>query len=270
MILVVPIVLLVLYFGGWNDVLALHRDNITLLGVIGNSYVHASFWGHLFPNLVAYFLTVVPMYFLLNSLRMSRFFRTLFLLNVIVLPTVISALAIPSDLTFANPSFKFLGFSGSDASLMGGLLIAMMLYLKQMFGINLNFAAPALIGFMAFTFSFQYGASTGLVGLSAGAGAVVIFAFFFILLYRSGNKERFTRSGKRESPRAKIGPLLIPFATLIIFAAFFYPTTIVINGAVVNVVVHYIGLIVGIMTAFFLGSWEYERLSSPSSSSLAP
>ena len=207
MILVVPIVLLVLYFGGWNDVLALHRDNITLLGVIGNSYVHASFWGHLFPNLVAYFLTVVPMYFLLNSLRMSRFFRTLFLLNVIVLPTVISALAIPSDLTFANPSFKFLGFSGSDASLMGGLLIAMMLYLKQMFGINLNFAAPALIGFMAFTFSFQYGASTGLVGLSAGAGAVVIFAFFFIL--RRDNWDQVFRAtfGDKEAISTKLREL---------------------------------------------------------------
>lgn len=71
---------------------------------------------------------------------MRRYFRILFSLNILVLPTVISAIAIPSDLTFRHGT-EFLGFSGADASLFGGLLIASMLLFRDMFDISLGYLA---------------------------------------------------------------------------------------------------------------------------------
>jgi hypothetical protein len=128
-----------------------------------------------------------------------------------------------------------------------------------MFDISFTYMPASLIAFMAFTFSSQYSGPAGFMGTALVAFTIVLFALFFVLLYESGKKVRYTKSGKVERPSARIFLLMIPFVCLAIFAIFFYPSTVVIDDAIVNVIEHYVGLIAGIITSFFLGSWEYER-----------
>ena len=266
-ILVIPVILFALYFipKSWHDALVLNRDNPTILGVVGNSYVHAAFWTHLIPNIVAYFLILMPTYFLLLSMDKRRLFYQVFLLNILVLPTLNSVINLYVALSLPSLPPNSLGFSGVDASLLGAFLIAVMIFGNDVFGFSLGYSELTLVSFMALLFVFQYGYALGATEFFLAIPILLVFAFFFVVLVRSGRKEGLA-SGKPITPTLKVSFLIIPLGVLLLFAAFLYPQTVIIDNSEVNVFEHYAGILIGIVVAALLG----ERATRPKAIPSAP
>lgn len=249
----VVIVLLLLFLlpEGWKNTLILHRNSTTLWGIIGNSYVHQEI-SHILSNVVAYLVVTMAMYGILIRLEMRRTFYKVFLVDVLVLPTVISLIWVPVDKWLPNFPNDSLGFSGAVASLVGGLVLSLLIFYHVRYGFRVDYGVATSLFFLLFLFTWTYGFAIGWYGTVLYSAILILFVVYFLLYSRTGQSEIVSPSGKVMPPIARIVFLMVPEAVILLFTVFFFPTQVVIGKSEVNVEVHYIGIVVGLITAFFL------------------
>lgn len=132
LIMLVELVLVLLFFlpSSVKEQFILHKDYMNLIDLLGNHFVHENI-SHLLFNMVGYLLVSIPLFLLVLKFGNVKTFYKLFVLNLTLVPIVVSLVWIPVNRYIWTSIQTTMGFSDINAAFMGSLIVAYALeYLK--------------------------------------------------------------------------------------------------------------------------------------------
>jgi len=244
-LVVIPLILFALHFfipEELKEKLALHRDYIIGYEIFTNHFIHTDL-KHLLENVISYLIAVVLLYVPLTFINEKRMFYILFILNLTILPIIISLIDIRISPLQYN---KTLGFSGIVSSFLGMETYAWILFLNKNLGINTVFASISFILLIFFSLAFVYAQNNLLLIFFSLAVSLV----FLILTFKSINK----KAEKKLIRRARF-PLIVELLKALIFVFYFIVFVFALamfpyNPTGINIMAHYFGYLIGISTFF--------------------
>jgi len=223
--------------------------------------MHEDFTNHLLPNIFAYFVAVLPLYWVLSKLNERRFFYKLFAFNLLAMPFILSLSWIGACI-FWGIQTRSSGFSGINSTFFGAFIFAYSLFLHETLKVDMHYANLSAIFLAALIFTLTY---STLSMIATTAIAITLLAAFSTLTYKtvksadSQAKVKLQERIKNPKIAAILTNMLIPFLYLLIFAfnLTLFPTQIVQGNVVVNVFIHYTGFVFGIGTAQLI--WQTRK-----------
>jgi len=258
-----------------KEMLILHRDYFNGLDIFANNFVHKDF-NHLESNLIFYECLIFILYIILFNNR--RLFYTLLVINLFIVPLVISLIWIPINRFIIKQISTTYGFSGIVSSIAGMVIYGCILYLHKKINIDILYTCCSLVIFTMLLFGLNY------IPLKENLSVIIfLFAIFLFELYQTMKsidrkaKEKFVieLSEKAEVCLFKISKrlsILSPFVKLVadfvvevslffvylvaaFILAFLLPNTFIYENTVVNFFIHYLGFIVGIAIFYLVSHW---------------
>jgi len=259
----IPVTILALFYlpNGIKELLVLYSDSLSVFALFSCHFVHEDFANHLLPNIFAYFVAVLPLYWVLFKLNEKRLFYKLFAFNLLATPFILS-LSWIGACAFWNVQTRSLGFSGINSAFLGAFIFAYTLFLYKTLRVDMHYASLSAMFFAALIFTLTY---STLSVIATTAIAITLLAAFSMLAYKtvksadSQAKVKLQEKIKNPKITAILTNMLIPFLYLLIFAfnLILFPTQIVQGNVIVNIFIHYIGFVFGIGTAQLI--WQTHK-----------
>lgn len=221
----------------------LQIDSPTFLTVFMTHFVHAGF-SHLFNNLTAYFVIVIPAYIMYAFIGRKDIFRRIFLVFLLVFPFILSGLDI---LVLGVDSSR--GFSGIVAAFFGFLPLTIFRFLK----LKLNFDLGTSNSVVLFLF-----AATLIAYIYAGLSFSVALILVLLGLYLWRMSKEAKIGGLRFFPSGSCSRrshwMLASFAFLVFISLPFsmFPPDPVVGDMAVNILSHYSGFALGFVVPYIL------------------
>jgi hypothetical protein len=255
-----------------KEMLILHRDYFNGLDIFANNFVHKDF-NHLESNLIFYGCLIFILYILLFNNR--RLFYTLLVINLFIVPLVISLIWIPVNRFVIKQISITYGFSGIVSSIAGMVIYGCILYLHKKINIDILNACYSLLTFAALLLTLNYSS------LKENLLAIIfLFAIFLFELYQTMKsidkkaKEKWVieLSKKAEAGLIKISKRLSIFLSFLrliadfigesslffvylvatFIMAFLFPNTFSYGNTIVNFFIHYLGFAIGIAIFYLI------------------
>jgi hypothetical protein len=121
-ILTIPLLLSILHFflpENLKEMLVLHKSYLIGYELLTNHFIHGNLQ-HLEGNILYYLISICLLYFPLLVLNKRKLFYTLFILNLTILPIIISLTWIPININILPQQYeRILGFSGIVSLFLG-------------------------------------------------------------------------------------------------------------------------------------------------------
>ena len=258
----VVIALLLIYHlpNNTKELLVLRSDSLNVFALFSCHFVHEDFANHLLPNILAYFVAVLLLYWVLNMLNERRFFYKLFAFNCLAMPFILSLVWIGAC-TFWNAQTRSYGFSGITSAFLGALIFAYVLFLHKTLKLDTCYAYLSAIFLAALLFTLTYFTPT----VTVIATAIALLAVFGTLAYKTVKsidpQARNKLLEKIKNP--KIAAITVDLLLLSLYLVIFllslslFPTQIVQGNTTVNILIHYAGFVLGIGNAQLI--WQYSH-----------
>jgi large-conductance mechanosensitive channel len=246
----IPIVLFLLFLlpGNLKEILVLHRDYSSVYDIFTTNFIHEEF-SHLAFNVMAYTIVIFLLYILLLTLNKKELFYKLLIINLSIVPILISLIWIPVNKFRWTGALRTLGFSGIVSSICGMVVYAYILLLHEKIKINTFYAYLSSIFLIPLLFTLTYFTFTRDVVMIIIALAIV----FFITTYKTTRTidKKAEANLLKTSKRPKTVKLLLPilYLILILFSVALFPKEFIQGNIGVNFFIHYTGFIIG--TAIF-------------------
>jgi len=253
-ILAIPLLLSILHFflpENLKEMLILHKSYLIGYELLTNHFIHGNLQ-HLQGNILYYLISICLLYFPLLALNKRKLFHTLFILNLTILPVIISLIWIPININILPQQYeRTLGFSGIVSSFLGMAVYAWILFFNKTLGINTLFAYISYTLVILVSFAFIYTPNNLLLISSTFSISLI----FLILTFKSINKkaEENLIIRARFPLIAKLlkAYIFVLYLGLFAFAFEMFPY----NHAGTNIMVHYIGFVIGISTFFIVSNY---------------
>lgn len=249
LIVLVELILVLFFFlpASIKEQLVLHKGYTNFIDLLGNHFVHEN-TGHLLFNMIGY-LIVSSMFFLVTFVcgSMKLFYR-IFLLNLTVVPLIVSLIWMPVNANIWTISERTLGFSSIGASFMGSVVVAYFFDYLRLNRINRILMSVFLPISLLLLFGYIYLKNIILATLIIPLVAIYAFSAFKSVpnkLWLKGTKQTILTSVL----------YILPFIFVILFSWSLFPRSIVTENGVVGVYNHFSGFLVGIVAAFV--AYEY-------------
>ena len=262
-LLIILAILIILLFvfclpNNVKKMLILHSDCSRFYDLLTCHFVHEDFANHLLPNILAYFVAVLLLYWVLNMLNERRFFYKLFAFNCLAMPFILSLVWIGAC-TFWNAQTRSYGFSGITSAFLGALIFAYVLFLHKTLKLDTCYAYLSAIFLAALLFTLTYFTPT----VTVIATAIALLAVFGTLAYKTVKsidpqaRNKLLEKIKNPKIAAITADLLLLSLYLVIFllSLSLFPTQIVQGNTTVNILIHYAGFVLGIGNAQLI--WQY-------------
>jgi len=254
-ILAIPLLLSISHFflpENLKEMLILHKSYLIGYELLTNHFIHGNLQ-HLQGNILYYLISICLLYFPLLALNKRKLFYTLFILNLTILPIIISLIWIQININILTQQYaqRSFGFSGIVSSFLGMAIYAWILFFNKTLGINTLFAYISFILVILVSFAFIYTPNNLLLISSTFSISLILL----ILTFKSINK----RAEEKLVRRVKF-PLVVKLLKAYIFVLYFglFAFTFEMfpyNPAGTNIMVHYIGFVVGISTFFVVSNY---------------
>jgi hypothetical protein len=254
-ILAIPLLLSILHFflpENLKEMLILHKSYLIGYELLTNHFIHVNLQ-HLEGNIEYYLISICLLYFPLLALNKRKLFYTLFILNLTILPIIISLIWIPININILHQQYeRTLGFSGIVSSFLGIAVYVWILLFNKTLGINTLFAYISFTLVILVSFTFVYTPNNLLLIFSTLAISLILL----ILTFKSINKK-----DEEKLVRRTRFPLIVKLLKVYIFVLYFglfafafemFPY----NPAGTNIMVHYIGFVIGISTLFIVSNYS--------------
>ncbi len=245
-ILVVPLLLVAIHFltpASLKQALAFSHERFAVYTLFTAAYIHAG-QAHLVGNVLGYLITTLYAYMLCVAAEERQWFWRTFAVFLVALPILVSLssyLAFSTWYPSASPASR--GFSGVVAGFGGFLLVALAVYVKERYSMELG----GVVGVSSFlvlmaTIDFIYSGRVRLVvwGLVAAGIALQV-----------GNYVWQTEVHLEELDQRRIaqdvGAVVLVFAVLGYIVVAMFPAEIVQNGSATNIIAHAMGFLWGIV-----------------------
>jgi len=236
-----------------KELMVLRSDSLSVLSLFSCHFTHENFANHLLPNIFAYFVAVLPLYWLLFALNEKRLFYKLFAFNCLAMPFILSLIWI-AVCKLWSWNTRSLGFSGIASAFLGALVFAYTLFLNKTLKVDTFYAYMSSILLppimLALTY-FIYFAPATIIAIT-----IPLLAAFIPLAYKTiKSTDPQTKNKLKEkikNPNATIIVNLLPYFLYLIIigvSLILFPTQIVQGNTIVNILIHYAGFILGIGTA---------------------
>lgn len=244
-----------------RELLVLRSDSLNVLAFFTCHFVHEDFANHLLPNILAYFVAVVPLYWFLLRLNEKKLFYKLFFFNCLVMPFILSLIWIEAC-AFWNIQTRSLGFSGINSAFLGALIFAYVLLLHERLRVNTSYASLSAMFFAALIFTLTYSTLTIIATTTIAAILLTAFIAFAYKTKKSIDpqaKNKLQEKIKNPKIAAASVNLLLPFLYLLIFlfSLGIFPTQIIQGNITINVFIHYTGFVFGIGAAQLM--WQPQK-----------
>jgi hypothetical protein len=255
-----------------KEMLILHRDYFNGVDIFANNFVHEDF-SHLESNLAAYIVFISILYIALFNNR--RLFYILLMINLSIVPLVISLIWIPINRFIIRQILTTRGFSGIVSSIIGMVVFVYVLYLHKKIKINILYAYYSLLFFSALLLALTY------LPLEKNLLVIIfLFAIFLFELYqtiKSIDKRAEKKLAKELSKKVDVNlvkiskrlNVIFPFMDLVIdfivesslffvyiitflVSALLFPNTFIYGGTTVNFFIHYLGFVIGIIIFYLV------------------
>lgn len=240
LILSVPVVLSLVFWlpESIQNTLVLNYGNPSVFNLWSSAFVHRGF-NHFINNLAAYCLLIGPIYLLFVLAGERKLFRYTFLSFLFIVPFVIALI----NLSLIDPETGA-GFSGIGSAFFGLLPVSLFLFIhnrvtneiKPSHGVVLFLIATGII---ALNYS----------GVPAAVGIILIATLLTVYdVYRIGLDEVQQAATELYRSEGYFELLLFVGLLFLISPLLLFPQEIAQNGNTVNILSHYMGLVLG----FFL------------------
>jgi len=254
-ILAIPLLLSILHFflpENLKEMLILHKSYLIGYELLTNHFIHANLQ-HLQGNIEYYLISICLLYFPLLALNKRNLFYTLLILNLTILPMIISLIWIPININILPQQFaqRSFGFSGIVSSFLGMAVYAWILFFNKILGINTLFAYISFTLVILVSFASIYTPNNLLLIFSTFSISLILL----ILTFKSINKK-----AEEKLVRRTRFPLVVKLLKAYIFVLYFGLFTFAFemfpyNFAGTNIMVHYIGFVIGISTFFIISNY---------------
>jgi hypothetical protein len=250
-IFMIPIVLFLLFLlpGNLKEMLVLHRDYSNVYDIFTTNFIHEEF-SHLAFNVTAYIVVILLFYVLLLTLNKKELFYKLLIVNLSIVPILISLIWIPVNKFIWTGALRTLGFSGIVSSISGMVVYAYILLLHEKIKINTSYAYLSAIFFIPLLFTFIYFTFT----MDILVITILLAIVFSIATYKTVRTiDKKTEANLiKISKRPKLVKLLLPilYLVVILFSLALFPREFVQGNVRINLFIHYTGFIIGTATYF--------------------
>jgi membrane associated rhomboid family serine protease len=156
-IFMIPIALFLLFLlpSNLKELLILHRDYSNIYDIFTTHFIHEEF-SHLVDNIIIYMIVTFLLYALLLTLNRKELFYELLIVNLSIVPIVISLIWMPVNKFIWTGALRTFGFSGIVSSISGMVVYAYILLLHKKIKINTFYAYLSSIFFIPLLFTFIY------------------------------------------------------------------------------------------------------------------
>jgi len=264
-LVVIPLILFALHFflpEELKEKLALHRDYIIGYEIFTNHFIHLDL-EHLLGNVISYLIAVILLYVSLTSINEKRMFYILFILNLTILPIIISLIWIPINKYIIIKFGSTRGFSGIVSSFVGMSICSIILSSFRKFGIkskvayfylSILFLSIFLLTLLLIYFSNDF--TLLLLTLSISMITIILLISYFKSIDKEiGNK--FIKVGEIRL-KVKYGFLILYLSVFILLISFTF-LAFPFNPKNTNIIVHYIGFIIGMFVFFVVSNFLYVK-----------
>lgn len=157
MIFIIPVALLFVFIlpDKIKDLLILQVDSLNAFTLFSCHFVHEDFANQLLPNILAYFVAVLPLYQLLSALNEGRLFYKLFAFNILAMPFILSLIWVAACKLWNAHTVSY-GFSGIASAFLGALIFAYVLFLNKTQKADMYHATLLSMFFTALLFASTY------------------------------------------------------------------------------------------------------------------
>lgn len=240
LILSVPVVLSLVFWlpEAIQNTLVLNYGNPSVFNLWSSAFVHRGF-NHFINNLAAYCLLIGPTYLLFVLAGERKLFRYTFLSFLFIVPVVIALI----NLSIIDPETGA-GFSGIGSAFFGLLPVSLFLFIHNRVTEEIEPSHGVVLFLIA----------TGIIalnysGVPAAAGIILIATLLTIYdVHRIGLDEVKEAATELYRSEGYFELLLFVGLLFLISPLLLFPQEIAQNGNTVNILSHYMGLVLG----FFL------------------
>ena len=215
--------------------LILDYGNYSIFNLWSSAYVHRGF-NHFSNNLGAYCVLIGPIYLLFVLADERKLFRYTFLTLLLILPFVISLSNIA-----ALGSGTGAGFSGIGSALFGLLPVSLFLFIHNKVSEDIEPAHGVVLFLIAVAIITQI-----YVGVTAAAGILLFAALLTIHdISQIGLEEVREAAAELSSMEGYFELVMITGLLFLLSPLMLFPQNIAQDGTTVNILSHYLGLLIG-------------------------
>ncbi|MCW1311120.1 MAG: hypothetical protein OH333_05075 [Candidatus Parvarchaeota archaeon] len=229
-----------------KETLVFHRDYITPINIFTNHFVHEEFM-HIAFNIISYVIVAILLWILSYVLKKEKIFYKLFLINLTIVPIVISLIWIPVNQFIWIGAQRVLGFSGIISSFCGMLIYTYIFLLYEKLKINTTYAylsSLVLIPLLFYLIYWKFSISNCVIMFSLS----VVFIFTSYKTIKSVDKKceaALIRLCKK--PKLVKSTVFILYFLIFLFSLALFPTNFIYKNVAINFFIHYVGFIIGIV-----------------------
>jgi hypothetical protein len=237
----------------YKDDMVLHRDHISVINLWTGHFVHVDtihLLGNmaLFAALAAFLLAVLAWQERLPS------FRWLLGVNLLAVPPALSVVWIPMNVYLFPTVARSLGFSGVNAAFVGSFVLALAAHVCGRLGVGLRHAFMPLMMLALVPAALIASASLLVTTLVVAVAAGYSVYLIRIVLKNPGvGRGAFALCALLALP---------PLLSLLLF-----PLSLASDGSVVNIMIHYFGLVAGYVWTYLYFQRDIEEGAEVSHSS---
>lgn len=249
-IFTIPIILFLVFYMPSNvkEMLILHRDYSNVYDVFTTHFVHEEF-SHLVSNVITYITVALILYSLLLALHKKSLFYKLFFANCLLAPFLVSLIWIPFNKFIWVGIERSFGFSGIVSSLIGTLIFAYVLFLRETLKVKSLYAYLSSIYSVALLFILIYFTFT-IVMMAIMSFVIIHFVWYTYKTIKSiDQKAKMKLIEKSKKPiLVNLLPLNL-YLLIFLFSLGLFPIQFVQGNTAINFLIHYEGFLIGITIA---------------------
>jgi hypothetical protein len=259
-IFMIPVALFLLFLlpSNLKEMLVLHKDYSNVYDIFTTNFIHDEF-SHLAFNVMAYAVVILLLYILLLILNEKKLFYKLLIVNLSIVPILISLIWIPVNKFIWTGALRTLGFSGIISSISGMTVYAYILLLHEKIKINTFYAYLSAVFFIPLLFTliyFTFKMDTLMI-------TIVLAIGFFITTYKTVRTidKKAEASLIKISKEPKIVKLALPilYVVVILFSLALFPREFAQGNVRINFFIHYTGFIIGTTMYFAIHSIHKKK-----------
>jgi len=252
---IIPVILVIVFLlsGSLKESLLLYPNNPTFISMLGSNYLHTDFL-HLMSNLILY-LVLMVFIFTFDALTNRKMLFMNLLLLFILLP-LFSSLVNVVALSYLGVFAPCMGFSAIVAGFFGYLSFSTLHYIREYHKVKFERSIFQLLWSIFYInlalISLIYGYYLGVIAL-----AFLIAISFYYTYNDFGKIFMLANKVKNRSHRTLI--LVSLFFCIGAVTQSLFPEMLKYNGAVVNVLAHYVGYVFGFFVPAVVSVYGIER-----------
>lgn len=246
---IIPTIVTVIFFLGQNWNFGLEIKNPAWWQIITSSYFHEKF-SHFSGNLLSYTIFAFLGFSLASMVGKKRDYMKLLLMISIIIPIISSLVVLVFYPSLVPNMEKSFGLSGVDAALLGFIPVFLILYVSKILAKKMdtwNFF-HLIIFYVAFLFIVTYFPYHQNLFL-------LTFSVVGLLIVGLNYRQNLVKIGRviLSEPKRNILYYVILVASFMVFILsnfILFPSTPIIEGALADFNIHFIGLIFGFIISY--------------------